>query len=169
MSQQNPEEGESEKSTQGTNGPGVAINGQEKETGKEFRNKSARTERLKEVGRKSINPIYQVLQGYQDELIPYFAAVSRGFKESSLILQRPENNEAERVVGNWFAQVSSWSDSLKNRWQHTSKDELIHFLETEGRRHPGLMFGLSYLAGIGLGRFGKILGHKSTNTSSNLQ
>jgi hypothetical protein len=123
--------------------------------------------KVKDVGRKGLGPIVDVLHRHRGDINPYIDAIGRALKAGVDSLNQQNASDADRTVSGWFGEASQWFEHLKTRFDSTSGIDLITYLEEESRRRPGFMFAISYMAGLGLGRMGRHLGQRKVNDIQN--
>jgi hypothetical protein len=123
--------------------------------------------KVKDVGRKGLGPIVDVLHRHSGDINPYIDAIGRALKAGVDSLNQKNASDADRTVSGWFGEASQWFEHLKTRFDSTSGIDLITYLEEESRRRPGFMFAISYMAGLGLGRMGRHLGQRKVNDIQN--
>jgi hypothetical protein len=117
--------------------------------------------RFKEYGKKSLAPLTNLLHKYKSEVDPYFSAIAKGFDGAVSVLAN-EPSDADRTVSRWFQEASTWLGNAKEKFQSADAKELLQYLEEETRKHPGLMFSSSYIAGMAFGRLGRHLGRQAS-------
>lgn len=123
--------------------------------------------KVKDVGRKGLAPIVDVLHRHRGDINPYIDAIGRALKAGVDSLNQDNANDADRTVSGWFSEASQWFDDLKTRFDSTNGSDLISYIEEEGQRRPGFMFAISYVAGLGFGRMGRHLGQRKVNDIQN--
>jgi hypothetical protein len=123
--------------------------------------------KVKDVGRKGLGPIVDVLHRHRGDINPYIDAIGRALKAGVDSLNQKNASDADRTVSGWFGEASQWFEHLKTRFDSTSGIDLITYLEEESRRRPGFMFAISYMVGLGLGRMGRHLGQRKVNDIQN--
>jgi hypothetical protein len=119
--------------------------------------------KVKDVGRKGLAPIVGVLQRHSGDINPYIVAIGRALKAGVESLNQENASDADRTVGGWFSEASEWFGELKTRFESTNGSDLINYIEEEGRKRPGFMFAISYVAGLGFGRMGRHIGQRNVN------
>ncbi len=147
-----------------------AINGAETEKLDQFNTpgKSSSTKnKVKDVGRKSLGPIVDVLQRHSADINPYIDAIGRALKAGVDSLHQESASDADRTVGGWFGEASVWIEDIKTRFESTSASDLMTYLEQESRKRPVFMFAISYVAGRGLGRIGRHIGQRKVRDIQN--
>jgi hypothetical protein len=147
------------------NGPGIEENSSDNL--REEKSGFEETEsKFKQYGKKSLAPLISLMHKYKSEVDPYFSAIDKGLN-GAINAFGEEQNEAEKSVSKWFQEASHWVSGAKEKFQSSSPKELLQFLEEEARKHPGLMFSSSYIAGMAFGRLGRHFGrHLAENKDS---
>lgn len=111
-------------------------------------------EALEDLGKKSLSPILDVFTRHRDDFTPYTAALHRALSAGAEALAGGGTSGAEKFIGDYFRTaadfVSDWEVKLRSR----SPEEIYRFIEDEGKKHPLVLFGASYVAGAFLGRLG---------------
>jgi hypothetical protein len=124
-------------------------------------------DKLKGYGMKSLSPFVDLVHKYQDEINPYFDAVSKGLRSGLDGLQAEDSTEADKVVAGWFTDAADWFGGVRGKLAHPDPQEIYRYLETQARRSPGMMFTTSYLAGVFFGRIGRHIGrHRPSATGA---
>lgn len=120
---------------------------------------------VKELGRKSLLPLVSVLGKHKGDFTPYLDALTKALKSGADSLQGETAGDAEKFIGGYFTDglefITQWKDKLSSQ----SPEDVMKFIEDEGKKHPALLFGASYFAGMILGRFGLHVG-KTVATGS---
>lgn len=115
-------------------------------------------ESVKTLGKKSLEPLVSVLGKHKSDFSPYLDALTKALKSGAEALQKEDAGEAEKFIGRYFSDglefIGKWKDKLSSQ----SPDDVMKFLEEEGKKHPAVLFGASYFAGMILGRVGRHLG-----------
>ena len=119
---------------------------------------SDRMSMMKGFGRKGLAPILEVFTKHQGDLNPYVQSIDKAFSAAITALNSESATEADRAVGSWVTQASTWMMSASDRLKSTNPKDLLNFLEEEARTRPGLMFSVSYVAGLLFGRVGRHVG-----------
>jgi hypothetical protein len=117
--------------------------------------------KLKEYGKKSLAPLTDLVHKYKGDINPYVAAIGKGLQGAINALNEGEANDAERKIGQWFQEANEWFNGVKGKLEATEAKDLLNYLEEEAKKSPGLMFSVSYVAGLAIGRVGRQLGRKS--------
>lgn len=120
---------------------------------------SESVEHLKDIGQKGIAPFINVIHKHRQELSPYLSAVEKGLRSGANSLSKDSVIPAEFTVRDWFLSGAEWVKQVKGKFEETTGKDLLTYIEEEAKNKPGLMFAVSYVAGLGLGRFGRHLGH----------
>ena len=123
---------------------------------------------VKELGKKSLEPLVSVLGKHKADFSPYLDALTKALRSGAESLQNEQAGEAEKFIGRYFSDGAEWITQYKDKVAGQSPDQVMSFLETEGRKHPAILFGASYFAGIILGRFGRHLGKTMRSSSDNI-
>lgn len=127
---------------------------------------SENIDRLKEIGLKGLTPLLTVVQKHKNELNPYFEAIEKAMQAGVSSLNMTTGSVAEKKVGSWLADGASWVKEIKSKLETTQSRDLITYLENEARGRPGLMFAVSYVAGLAFGRIGRHLIHVNSEKGS---
>ncbi len=123
---------------------------------------------VKELGRKGLGPLVDVLTKHKSDFSPYFEALTKALKSGADSLQGDQATDADRFISQYFTDGADWITQWKDKLSANSPDQFMQFLEEEGRKKPAVLFGASYFAGIILGRFGRHLGKTMTTGSENI-
>lgn len=134
--------------------------------------------KLKSCGKKSLSPLIELVHRYQDEITPYFEAISKGLQGGVDSLSRintgegqsnaqkvSDNSEVEKVVAGWFNEAAEGLNGFRSRLSSSNAQEIFDYIEAQAKKHPGFMFSSSYLAGLFFGRIGRHIGRKSYQQS----
>jgi hypothetical protein len=182
----NPNQQSSDKNSPETN---IRFNEANMDSSSERSDKGEMVNKLKNHGKKSLAPVIEVLHKYQNEINPYFDAITKGLKAGADALQdsttapssesavnQDTRSSANQFIGSWFAEAANWFSEVKQKLALENIDEVTAFLNEQGRRNPGMIFSSSYLAGLAFGRIGRHIGRQknqqsssSLNTDSTLQ
>lgn len=125
---------------------------------------SDRMSMMKGFGRKGLAPIIEVFTKHQGDLTPYVQSIDKALSAAITALNSESATEADRTVGSWVTQASTWMMSANDRLKSTNPKDLLNFLEEEARTRPGLMFSVSYAAGLLFGRVGRHVGSHMTGS-----
>lgn len=123
---------------------------------------------MKDLGRKSLEPLMGVLSRHKGDFSPYLDAITKALKAGSESLQSEESSDAEKFIAQYFTDGADWIGQWKEKLSFNSPDEFMRMLEEEGRQKPAVLFGASYFAGLILGRFGRHLGKTVRNSSESI-
>ena len=119
---------------------------------------------MKDFGRKGLGPILEVFTKHQGDLNPYVQSIDKAFSAAITALNAEGATEADRTIGSWVTQASTWMMSASDKLKSTNPKDLLNFLEEEARARPGLMFSVSYVAGLLFGRVGRHVGSQMTGS-----
>lgn len=124
----------------------------------ELNSNSQITTLLKDFGRTGLAPFVQLLEKYQDELIPYLQSIGEGLRLGAQGLKTPtgeKSDQAHLFVAHLFEDSASWFQKLSQQIGDKNLDQTLDYLQQEGSKHPSLFFSLSYLTGAAIGRLSK--------------
>lgn len=128
--------------------------------------------KLKKYGKKSLSPLIELAHKYQDDITPYFDAISKGLQGGVDSLSRPTDErggdvqvntkiiEAEKVVAGWFKEAVDGLNGARTKLSGSGPQEIMDYIETQASKHPGVMFSSSYLVGLFIGRIGRHIGYR---------
>lgn len=119
------------------------------------------------LGKKSLGPLLNVLAKHKSDVSPYLDALTKALIAAAESLKGEEAPEAETFVAGYFSDGAAWLARWKDKLAGQSPDDILTFLEEEGQKHPAILFGTSYVAGLMLGRFGRHIG-KSMKENINI-
>jgi hypothetical protein len=142
------------------------------EPSKDEQNAGISLKRLKDYGEQGLSPFIELLHKYQGNLDPYLTAISKGLQGAQSALSTEQATPQEKTVHHWFEQASQWFSDFQNNLSVKSPREVLHYVEDQARKNPGLMFSVSYVGGLFMGRLGRQIGKKikqSKTSSTNLQ
>ena len=125
--------------------------------------------RFKDLGKKSLAPLVDLVHRYQGDITPYMSAIDVGIQGAINALRDVQGEEGSTVnqsVAQWFTDAQSWFGGAKEKLASKSSTDLLNFLETEARQRPAVMFASSYVIGLVVGRLGRHLTRLHTKTSS---
>jgi hypothetical protein len=156
------------------------INSKDKGVGTESNNPQSNsklpgTDELKDYGKKSLAPLIDLVSKYKGEANPYFSAISKGLKAAVDVYKVEVGvntntdtiaKEVEGVVGNWFQETNDWLEGINKKIQSGNTRELLEYLEEQAKKHPAMMFSVSYVAGLLFGRIGRHIGKQYTKEST---
>jgi hypothetical protein len=117
-----------------------------------------RNEQFREMGRKGLEPLVGVLLKHKGDLAPYLDAFTKALRAGANSLRGENSSAVESHVSEYFTNSVDWISGWQDKLAGNSTAELINLIEEEGRKHPVLAFGASYLVGVTLGRLGLHLG-----------
>lgn len=125
-----------------------------KETGKD---------KLQEYGKEGLAPLMELFNRYGNEILLYMKHVEKGLNEGckSLKSASSENKEEaaakeeREMVASWFEEGARWIGKLEKQMENKNSDELLDFVEKQGRDHPSALFATSLIAGSVFGVVGK--------------
>lgn len=106
------------------------------------------------LGKKSLEPVLNLVHRYKDDLNPYLNSLSRGLK-AAMDSYQTEGSEADKVVSGWINQFNNWFDGLKNTLETKNPQDFLNYIEQQAKAHPGIMFSASYVMGIVMGKLGR--------------
>ncbi|MCO4753172.1 MAG: hypothetical protein KC478_01755 [Bacteriovoracaceae bacterium] len=143
------------------------------------RAKELGSDKLQEYGKEGLEPLMELFNKYGQEFIHYIKHVETGLNNAAKSLkedQSDEDKEEKQIVSSWFSEGAQWTEKLKTRLKDSDTQDLLDFIETQGREHPAALFATSLLAGSMFGRLGKHAfkvqydnKDSSTTTNSNLR
>lgn len=122
--------------------------------------------KLKEYGKQGLSPLVEIAQKYQGDIDPYLSAISKALNAAAGSISQDDSNEAEKSIGNLCTEAANWFEDAKGRLGNKNYSDFLSFIEEEGRKHPGILFSASYLAGIFLGRIGRHIGRETISGAS---
>ena len=123
---------------------------------------------VKDLGKKSLAPLLEVLTKHKSDFSPYLDSLTKALKSGAQSLQGEQSTDADRFIAQYFTEGSDWITQWKDKLSGNSPDQIMQFLEEEGRKKPAILFGASYFAGVILGRFGRHLGKTMRTGSENI-
>ncbi|MEX0799548.1 MAG: hypothetical protein WD025_08885 [Bacteriovoracaceae bacterium] len=137
-------------------------------------------DKLQEYGREGLGPVMELFNRYGQEMVEYVKQIATGLEKGGQSL-REENpseegsKEARELTASWFEEGATFVNKLESQLNHKSSDELLEFVERQGREHPASLFAVSMVAGSLLGRVGKhayktkskSADHRETNEDKN--
>ncbi|MFL5783520.1 MAG: hypothetical protein ACJ76H_02850 [Bacteriovoracaceae bacterium] len=124
--------------------------------------------RIKELGKRGLEPIFGVLSRHRGEFSPYFDALTKALTAGAQSLEGESSNEVEKNIAKFFHEGSDWLSQWKDKLATQSPQDFLKFLEEEGKNKPALLFGVSYFGGLLLGRFGRHLGKNLRSSTDNI-
>ena len=116
------------------------------------------TDRIKDYGKKATQPLIDLLQKYQGDITPLIGSINTGIQGAISALETESASESDRQVSVYFRDASTWFSDVQDKFKFQSTDEFMSFLEEEGRKHPAMIFAVSYIVGLVLGRAGRHVG-----------
>ena len=136
------------------------------ETGERGRRaKEAGKDKLQEYGKEGLGPLIELLNKYGQEAVHYLKHIQEGLEKAEHTLrsdrkaeqegQEETANEERRLVASWFEEGAKWTRKLEERLDKEDSEDLLQFVEDQGREHPAALFATSLFAGSVLGRAGK--------------
>lgn len=123
---------------------------------------------VKDLGRKSLEPLMGVLSRHKGDFSPYFDALTKALTSGAQSLQTEQSSEAEKFIAQYFTDGADWLTEWKDKLAANSSDDFMRLLEEEGRKRPAILFGASYFAGLILGRFGRHLGKTMRSSTDSI-
>lgn len=127
------------------------------------------TSKLKEYGKKSYDPFLKVFIKYKDELLPYLNALEKGLVGGYEKLNSSEiTSLPEKQIGTFFKETSDHIIQFKEKLTNSNKDEVLAYIKQVAERHPGVLFGTSYVVGLFLGRLGLVMAHEYKSKDESL-
>ncbi len=131
-------------------------------------NSNSKIGQIKDLGRKSLEPLVGVLSRHKGDFSPYLDALTKALQSGAQSLQGDQSSEAEKYIAQYFTEGADWLGQWKNKLHVNSPDEFMSLLEEEGKKRPAILFGASYFAGLILGRFGRHLGKTMSSSTENI-
>jgi hypothetical protein len=129
---------------------------------------SSRIGQVKDLGKKSLEPLVGVLSRHKGDFSPYLDALTKALQSGVQSLQGEESSDAEKFIAQYLTDGADWLGQWKDKLHVNSPDEFMSLLEEEGKKHPAILFGASYFAGLILGRFGRHLGKTMRSSTENI-
>lgn len=123
---------------------------------------------IKDLGKKSLEPLMGVLSRHKGDFSPYLEALTKALTSGAQSLQNENASDAEKFIAQYFTDGAEWLTQWKDKFAQTSSDDFLRLLEEEGRKRPAILFGASYFAGLILGRFGRHLGKTMRTSTDNI-
>lgn len=123
---------------------------------------------LKEYGTKAYAPLVEVVHKYQDDIIPYMSAITKGLQGGAQALSDESASAPEKMVAGWFKEASHGLKEASSKIETGNLNDIMSFIEEQAKKQPSLMFSASYVAGLFFGRIGKHIGHKEAEKKSEL-
>jgi hypothetical protein len=124
--------------------------------------------RIKELGKKGLEPIFGVLSRHRGEFSPYFDALTKALNAGAQSLEGEGGNDVEKSIAGFFHEGADWLSQWKDKLATETPKDFLQFLEEEGKKRPALLFGVSYFGGLLLGRFGRHLGKTMRSSTDNI-
>lgn len=126
-------------------------------------------DKLKEYGKEGLAPLMELFNRYGKDIVRYMRHVGEGLEQGSQSLQSApqdssnesgvesdnENSDERQLVASWFEEGARWVDQLEKQLEQRNSDELLEFVERQGREHPAALFATSLVAGSVFGVVGK--------------
>lgn len=111
---------------------------------------------------EGLKPFTQLLDKYGGELRPFLADIGFSLRAGANALESKGSVHAEgsssrssAVVSNWLISAADYIDDIEQRLTESSPSEVIDYINELGTRHPGALFGVSYVLGAFFARAGK--------------
>ncbi|MBC76778.1 MAG: hypothetical protein CME64_12255 [Halobacteriovoraceae bacterium] len=124
-------------------------------------------DKLQEYGKEGLAPLMEVFNKYGEEFNQYINHINSGLKSAAKELQNDSSgSEEKKVVASWFKEGAQWTEKLEQRLKDSSPEELLDFVESQGKQHPAALFATSLLAGSVFGRIGKYAVKENTESTS---
>lgn len=123
---------------------------------------------VKDLGKKSLAPLVDVLSRHKGDFSPYLDSVTKALRAGADSLRGDQATDADNYIAQYFNDGADWIGQWKDKLSFSSPDQFMQLLEEEGRRRPAILFGTSYFAGLILGRFGRHLGKTIRSTTDNV-
>lgn len=126
-------------------------------------------DKLSAYGKEGLAPLLNLLTRYGDDIIHYVRHVAEGLESASESLtaintENPTtgnqdvgelNCEKRKLTADWFKEGATWAKKLETQIKSSSSEEILEFIEREGRAHPAALFASSLIAGSIFGAVGK--------------
>lgn len=126
-------------------------------------------DKLKDYGKKAYAPLIKVVHRYQDEIVPYLTALSRGLQGGVDALSSESGSETDKYVAGWFKEASEGINEAVTKLQSNDIGQVVSFIEAQAQKRPSFMFTSSYLTGLFFGRISRHIGRKTfSHRSANM-
>lgn len=138
-------------------------------SGEEFvqQAKDIGVDKLQEYGKEGLAPLMEVFNKYGQEFNKYIEHINSGLNTAAKELRNNSSESEEKeIVASWFEEGASWTKKLEERLKTSSSDDLLNFVEEQGRQHPAALFATSLLAGSVFGRIGKYAVNQNQDETS---
>lgn len=129
---------------------------------------SANIARLKEIGFKGLTPLLNVVKKHKEDVNPYFDSIDKALKAAVASLNQDQATATDRKVSGWLNDGAGWVRDLKSKFDSMQTQDLLNYVEEEASKKPGMMFAVSYITGIAIGRLSRHLGHSVSGKKNNL-
>lgn len=123
--------------------------------------KQSGKDKLQEYGREGLAPLMELFNRYGKDIVHYVRHVSEGLEQGCRNLrdkqapgEGPECDE-RLMVASWFEEGAKWARDLEHQLENRNTEDLLDFVETQGRQHPAALFATSLIAGSVFGVVGK--------------
>ena len=123
---------------------------------------------VKDLGRKSLEPLMGVLSRHKGDFSPYFDALTKALTSGAQSISTDQSSEQEKFIAQYFTDGAAWLTQWKEKLSSHSTEDFMSLLEEEGKKRPAILFGASYFAGLILGRFGRHLGKTMKSSEENI-
>lgn len=121
-------------------------------------------DKLQEYGKEGLAPLMELFNRYGKDIIKYIKHVEEGLDQGCKSLRSHSGatgGEADKtqsdkeMVASWFEEGARWVGKLERQLETKNTDELLDFVESQGREHPAALFATSLIAGSVFGVVGK--------------
>lgn len=105
-------------------------------------------ERLKEYGKEAFTPMVNLLFKYQDQLAPYLNSIVKGLDAAARELRQETSSTEDNYIGNYFNDASRSLEGVVTKLNEKDVEKMNEFIKEQSDKHPGVMFGSSYVIGL---------------------
>ncbi len=117
--------------------------------------KRASKDKLQDYGREGLAPIMELFGQYGEEILTYVKHFETGLDEGAASLEGENIETEKKQVASWLREGAKWISKLEPRLENGDSEELLNFIEEQGRNHPAALFASSLIAGGVVGAIGK--------------
>ena len=124
-------------------------------------------DKLREYGKEGLAPLMELFNRYGKDIVHYMKHVETGLERGCEALRSDKEREGKgqegaqseseerQMVASWFEEGAKWVGKLEEQLENKNSDELLEFVERQGREHPAALFATSLVAGSMVGVIGR--------------
>ncbi len=122
--------------------------------------------KIKEYGQEALKPFAQVLKNNHSIITPYIESVQKALRGSLNALEQENASSSDRRLAEWMRSLQGIVEQSRSEVKNQDYSGLLDKIGQFAQKNTALAFVGSYVAGLGLGRIGRHVAHKSSPSDS---